>query len=953
MKLKARLILNAAKVLMVVLLIVSFAAVSHAATLSDVTPLLEKLESAYNRNDLQGIAECYAYDFSAAYKIAEKVTGVDSSIIEGLMPFMNNFMSLQAEQSGTRPKCKLTPVSYTGDDYAGLLKYNVLFTYADGRTDQYDTEMDIKKYNSEWRIDLFQKSAMSQYLGNRNYEEDSFVYPDVTEDDFKKRIMRVSIPSKYKYSSTKLMRFVNEDGKTLFQDYYEDYKGDYDGYIAVRKDGKWGFINHYGQKMTEFCFWYIDYADNGYWKVTDQNGRGLINLKTGEGFACTYDSLGSVCNGYIPAQKGDLWGILDVNGKSVSGFKYTGISEKARDGLLIVNINKATGLIDYKGKELIKPSVEMGITDIINSKFIRVWKNDAHYICDTAGKELFQCDSRTHIVSEDVLYYHKEFTSGNDTDIFLNSKGKQTKIYKALQSQISSMGQFYIYPETYDGEWMEIQYQLKKEGKSYSSSYYYNFINTKGELKYREEMPISKDTYVFRAAGNKHIYVYDGQLCVVDCNNDEFIQYPVSGILPITGIGCMKGLFGPDKMVFSGDGSPAILDLNEMKAYQFYDIECYPGPLGLFYSKDYEAESLTVTDGAYYGLVTKKGLIGKGIAYITIKNWGECGTISEGDQETDIFIGTNGNVCIVENNKNKELKAVPLEESGLKAVKLKGTTTKLTPRSDAGAEKKETAKKETAAAKEDKQSTEAPAPSSDKTAAEPAESAKQETPAQASPAEQSTPVPEKKKSDKKTDTQQDNSKSKKEEAAGTWTCENCGQTGNTENFCPHCGQKAPEPSITMTITSFSGTARLVKSKINLRAQPIQTGMILHVLTDTETEMDVIGHSVDAEGTEWYQVVLADHSMGFIRGDLLTFVSGSKKSSSEKKDSSKEPYKTVTIKDGVVMRQEPRGDSKRVTTIADANTTVKVYDTAYDDSGTLWYYVKAKGKYGYIRGDLLK
>ena len=25
----------------------------------------------------------------------------------------------------------------------------------------------------------------------------------------------------------------------------------------------------------------------------------------------------------------------------------------------------------------------------------------------------------------------------------------------------------------------------------------------------------------------------------------------------------------------------------------------------------------------------------------------------------------------------------------------------------------------------------------------------------------------------------------------TWTCENCGQTGNTENFCPHCGKTAP------------------------------------------------------------------------------------------------------------------------------------------------------------------
>ena len=41
------------------------------------------------------------------------------------------------------------------------------------------------------------------------------------------------------------------------------------------------------------------------------------------------------------------------------------------------------------------------------------------------------------------------------------------------------------------------------------------------------------------------------------------------------------------------------------------------------------------------------------------------------------------------------------------------------------------------------------------------------------------------KKDKKAD------ESAKQEASGTWTCEECGKTGNTGNFCDDCGAKKP------------------------------------------------------------------------------------------------------------------------------------------------------------------
>ena len=48
------------------------------------------------------------------------------------------------------------------------------------------------------------------------------------------------------------------------------------------------------------------------------------------------------------------------------------------------------------------------------------------------------------------------------------------------------------------------------------------------------------------------------------------------------------------------------------------------------------------------------------------------------------------------------------------------------------------------------------------------------------------------KKDKKAD------ESAKQEASGSWTCEECGKTGNTGKFCADCGEKRPEEDSSWT-----------------------------------------------------------------------------------------------------------------------------------------------------------
>ena len=122
-----------------------------------------------------------------------------------------------------------------------------------------------------------------------------------------------------------------ESGKLLTDFVYEDYSllGMYEGVLAMKKNGRWGYVNEKGKPITRFEY---DVAQIG----TDGRGH-----KT---------RMYAVTNGYIVVRKGDKWGLIDKQGKAVLPIEYEDLSQVNDSGQLWTKQNGTWSLLDLSNQ---------------------------------------------------------------------------------------------------------------------------------------------------------------------------------------------------------------------------------------------------------------------------------------------------------------------------------------------------------------------------------------------------------------------------------------------------------------------------------------------------------------------------------------------------------------------------------------------------------------------------
>lgn len=100
---------------------------------------------------------------------------------------------------------------------------------------------------------------------------------------------------------------IDAEGKAIGSEKYEDAKMflQADGYAAVKKGEKWGFV--------------------------DKKGKMIIEPQ--------YDDARSFSNGYAAVKKGGKWGFIDVSGKQVLGFGFEDARDFIENGKVFVKIN--------------------------------------------------------------------------------------------------------------------------------------------------------------------------------------------------------------------------------------------------------------------------------------------------------------------------------------------------------------------------------------------------------------------------------------------------------------------------------------------------------------------------------------------------------------------------------------------------------------------------------------
>lgn len=171
--------------------------------------------------------------------------------------------------------------------------------------------------------------------------------------------MRVVVDNKYKYYNLLKGTYSLNQSFTSANEFRN-------GMALVSNDGKFGIINEKGEILVPTAYEAIDYEylngkyifyvkNNGKWGVQTSDGKFLL--------PCEYELLVTSEGKFFKAKKGGKYGVLKITGQPVLDFKYTFISNGKESKVLpewpaIVMDGKKYGLIEAKGEEVFKPSVD-------------------------------------------------------------------------------------------------------------------------------------------------------------------------------------------------------------------------------------------------------------------------------------------------------------------------------------------------------------------------------------------------------------------------------------------------------------------------------------------------------------------------------------------------------------------------------------------------------------------
>lgn len=161
----------------------------------------------------------------------------------------------------------------------------------------------------------------------------------------------------------------------------------------------------------------------------------------------------------------------------------------------------------------------------------------------------------------------------------------------------------------------------------------------------------------------------------------------------------------------------------------------------------------------------------------------------------------------------------------------------------------------------------------------------------------------------------------------------------------------------------AGTCKVSEGAAKIRATASTSAEVVGS-TSKGAKLDVISSTSDGTYT-WYKVYVEGNKTGYIRGDLVTDVSGDIQSeggasttTSTNNDTSSSVSTTVvspcefttgSTKDQVSVRESASTNSSKKTT-ADAGQALSITGQATGDDGKIWYQVSYGNTTGFIRSD---
>lgn len=162
-----------------------------------------------------------------------------------------------------------------------------------------------------------------------------------------------------------------------------------EGFAAVQKDGKWGYINTKGEQIVECKFDDAWGFIGGFAKVKKDGKWGYINTKGEQIIEYKFDDAYDFNEGFARVQKDGKWGYINTKGRPVifdESKNEIEVLDKAIDRsnntFYLSRLGDKFGLLDESFNVIVKNSI-YGKFEVLQ----RI--NETTFLIKIAGRELF------------------------------------------------------------------------------------------------------------------------------------------------------------------------------------------------------------------------------------------------------------------------------------------------------------------------------------------------------------------------------------------------------------------------------------------------------------------------------------------------------------------------------------------------------------------------------------
>ena len=463
---------------------------------------------------------------------------------------------------------------------------------------------------------------------------------------------------------------INEKGEYVVDCILQDiYNVPFDGYWWVKYGGQWGAVNFQTSKYVPCQYDEVLYAvaEKGLLSIKD---NGMCGVVSGDGTVLIpfeYDDIGCASSGEtenerIPVKQNGFWSVADLDNNTIVPFIYTDMDNRYYDDMLVVGVNGAYGAIDRNGQFLVRVNPEYQA-----SQYHDVYKNDecmlrmstrtdvpgsdgGIHLYDHHGNrilsdyyftenrpytcEYYQVLSKTQRLvfpsvnlnneikvdqndSAKCFYVDSDGTTVNLSDIVISSiKENYPNEYRIIGDE----GNFWQYRDSSftiskvkDGI-LQIDCHFMLDDAGYVKKYIHNYMDYNGNFL----LPNWIEGEVAYLLSDVRVLIFKS----IDQESFDISIFDIDQrnyVLGETTINHGRGVY------WNGVGTQTIQGSHCFIISDDYIVDMDNGivydSVGEFALLNYDVdivdihESVIVTDGVFYGLMTKDGLVGNGVMY--------------------------------------------------------------------------------------------------------------------------------------------------------------------------------------------------------------------------------------------------------------------------------------------------------------------------------------------------